>query len=157
MRSRPRAATSQPSAHQIEELDDVVAQARSGRINPREATAHIEAIRSLPPATQLLGHVLATVGLALLLGSSWIGLAVSAGLGALAGPWLAVALFGVGIVMNQCARLRSLGWILIVLYVAYGAQSRQLSCRGQSAHSAGHSEAARAAVACALRPRQRST
>jgi uncharacterized membrane protein YjjP (DUF1212 family) len=228
--------------HQIEELDDVVTQARSGRINPREATAHIAAIRSLSPpftpAMQLLGHVLATVGLAVLLGSSWIGLAVSAGLGALAGgllfvggripnrfkvliivitsfgvsltmflllrtglqfdvlpaliaplvtllpgallttavielstgemisgagrlaagatqlvllglgilgaaalagvpalplatpepalgllgPWLAVALFGVGIVMNQCARPRSLGWILIVLYVAYGAQ-----------------------------------
>jgi uncharacterized membrane protein YjjP (DUF1212 family) len=228
--------------HQIEELDDVVVQARSGRIDPRDASAQIEAIRSLPPpftpAMQLLGHVLATVGLAVLLGSSWSGVAVSAGLGALAGgllfvggrmptrfkvliivitsfgvsltvflllrtglqfdvlpvliaplvtllpgallttavielstgemisgagrlaagatqlvllglgilaaaalagvpaleltapepalgllgPWLAVALFGVGIVMNQCARPRSLGWILIVLYVAYGAQ-----------------------------------
>jgi uncharacterized membrane protein YjjB (DUF3815 family) len=30
--------------------------------------------------------------------------------------------FGVGIVLNQCARPSSLGWILIVLYVAYGAQ-----------------------------------
>jgi uncharacterized membrane protein YjjB (DUF3815 family) len=38
------------------------------------------------------------------------------------GPWIAVAVFGVGIVMNQCARPGSLGWILLVLYVAYGAQ-----------------------------------
>jgi len=39
-----------------------------------------------------------------------------------AGPWIAVAVFGLGIVMNQCARPTSLGWILLVLYVAYGAQ-----------------------------------
>lgn len=42
-------------------------------------------------------------------------------LGAL-GPWLGVAAFGVGIVVYQCARPASLGWILLVLYVAYGAQ-----------------------------------
>ncbi|RZU65335.1 uncharacterized membrane protein YjjP (DUF1212 family) [Microterricola gilva] len=42
-------------------------------------------------------------------------------LGAL-GPWLGVAVFGVGIVVYQCARPASLGWILLVLYVAYGAQ-----------------------------------
>jgi uncharacterized membrane protein YjjB (DUF3815 family) len=39
-----------------------------------------------------------------------------------AGPWVAVAVFGTGIVLNQCARPTSLGWILLVLYVAYGAQ-----------------------------------
>ena len=39
-----------------------------------------------------------------------------------AGPWIAVAVFGLGIVMNQCARPTSLGWILLVLYVAYGAK-----------------------------------
>jgi uncharacterized membrane protein YjjB (DUF3815 family) len=39
-----------------------------------------------------------------------------------AGPWLAVAVFGIGIVLNQCARPTSLGWIMLVLYVAYGAQ-----------------------------------
>jgi uncharacterized membrane protein YjjP (DUF1212 family)/uncharacterized membrane protein YjjB (DUF3815 family) len=38
------------------------------------------------------------------------------------GPWLAVAAFGVGIVIHQCGRARSIGWILLVLYVAYGAQ-----------------------------------
>jgi uncharacterized membrane protein YjjP (DUF1212 family)/uncharacterized membrane protein YjjB (DUF3815 family) len=37
-------------------------------------------------------------------------------------PWIAVAMFGVGIVVYQCAPRRSLGWILVVLYVAYGAQ-----------------------------------
>lgn len=37
-------------------------------------------------------------------------------------PWIAVALFGLGITVYQCARPRSIGWILIVLYVAYGAQ-----------------------------------
>jgi uncharacterized membrane protein YjjP (DUF1212 family)/uncharacterized membrane protein YjjB (DUF3815 family) len=38
------------------------------------------------------------------------------------GPWLAVAVFGVGIVVHSNGRLRSIGWILLVLYVAYGAQ-----------------------------------
>jgi uncharacterized membrane protein YjjP (DUF1212 family)/uncharacterized membrane protein YjjB (DUF3815 family) len=38
------------------------------------------------------------------------------------GPWVAVAVFGVGIVIHQCGRAASIGWILLVLYVAYGAQ-----------------------------------
>jgi len=38
------------------------------------------------------------------------------------GPWLAVAIFGIGIVIHQCGRPRSIGWILLVLYVAYGGQ-----------------------------------
>jgi LPXTG-motif cell wall-anchored protein len=37
-------------------------------------------------------------------------------------PWIAVAVFGVGIVVHQCAPRRSLGWILLVLYIAYAAQ-----------------------------------
>ena len=37
-------------------------------------------------------------------------------------PWVAVAVFGVGISVYQCARPSSIGWILVVLYVAYGAQ-----------------------------------
>ncbi|GAA1511447.1 uncharacterized membrane protein YjjP (DUF1212 family)/uncharacterized membrane protein YjjB (DUF3815 family) [Agromyces terreus] len=45
----------------------------------------------------------------------------STGLGVVA-PWIAVALFGVGIVVYKCANRASLGWILVVLYVAYGAQ-----------------------------------
>ena len=39
-----------------------------------------------------------------------------------AAPWIGVALFGAGIVIYQCARPSALGWILLVLYVAYGAQ-----------------------------------
>lgn len=37
-------------------------------------------------------------------------------------PWLAVAVFGVGITVHRCAPWRSLGWILVVLYMAYAAQ-----------------------------------
>jgi uncharacterized membrane protein YjjP (DUF1212 family)/uncharacterized membrane protein YjjB (DUF3815 family) len=37
-------------------------------------------------------------------------------------PWIAVAVFGVGILVNRCARPRSVPWILLVLFVAYGAQ-----------------------------------
>jgi uncharacterized membrane protein YjjP (DUF1212 family) len=37
-------------------------------------------------------------------------------------PWVAVAVFGVAISIYQCARPSSIGWILVVLYVAYGAQ-----------------------------------
>jgi len=37
-------------------------------------------------------------------------------------PWIAVAVFGVTIVINRGGRLRSIPWILLVLYVAYGAQ-----------------------------------
>ncbi len=38
------------------------------------------------------------------------------------GPWLAVAVFGIGIVIYQCGRRGSIAWVLLVLYVAYGAQ-----------------------------------
>jgi uncharacterized membrane protein YjjP (DUF1212 family) len=37
-------------------------------------------------------------------------------------PWLGVALFGVGVVVHHCAPRSSVWWILLVLYVAYGAQ-----------------------------------
>lgn len=37
-------------------------------------------------------------------------------------PWIAVAVFGLGITVYQCARPASIGWIMVVLYVAYGAQ-----------------------------------
>ena len=244
-RLRTRAVTSgrqRLRLHQIEELDDVVRAARTGRIDPRSAHDQIVAIRTraapFSPSMQLVGQVLATIGLALLLGSSWLGIVVAAGLGGLTGalllagsrvpprfqvlltvaasftislvvfllsrtgldfdvapsliaplvtllpgallttavielstgqmisgagrlaagatqlvllglgilaaaalvgvpafdltatkpalgavgPWLAVGVFGIGIVMNLCARPSSLGWILLVLYVAYGGQ-----------------------------------
>jgi uncharacterized membrane protein YjjP (DUF1212 family) len=244
-RLRTRAVTSgrrRLRLHQVEEVDDVVRVARTGRIDPRWAHDQIVAIRTRPPpfgpSMQLVGQVLATVGLVVLLGSSWLGIVVAAGLGGLTGvlllagnrvparfqvlltvaasfsvslvvfllsrtgldfdvapsliaplvtllpgallttsvielstgqmisgagrlaagaaqlvllglgilaaaalvgvpafdltaakpalgavgPWLAVGVFGVGIVMNLCARPSSLGWILLVLYVAYGGQ-----------------------------------
>jgi uncharacterized membrane protein YjjP (DUF1212 family) len=244
-RLRTRAVTSgrqRLRLHQIEEVDDIVRAARTGRIDPRSAHDQIVAIRTRPPpfgpSMQVVGQVLATVGLAVLLGSSWPGIVVAAGLGGLTGalllagsrvpprfqvlltvaasfsvslvvflmsrtgldfdvapsliaplvtllpgallttsvielstgqmisgagrlaagaaqlvllglgilaaaalvgvpafdltatkpalgavgPWLAVGVFGVGIVMNLCARPSSLGWILLVLYVAYGGQ-----------------------------------
>ena len=37
-------------------------------------------------------------------------------------PWVGVALFGTGVLVHHCARTSSVGWILLVLYVAYGAQ-----------------------------------
>ncbi len=37
-------------------------------------------------------------------------------------PWLGVAVFGAGVVVNQCARPASAGWIMLVLYVAYAGQ-----------------------------------
>ncbi|KQZ11341.1 hypothetical protein ASD23_04555 [Agromyces sp. Root1464] len=37
-------------------------------------------------------------------------------------PWIAVAVFGVGIVVYNCGRRDSIVWILLVLYSAYGAQ-----------------------------------
>jgi uncharacterized membrane protein YjjP (DUF1212 family) len=244
-RLRTRAVTSgrqRLRLHQIEELDDVVRVARTGRIDPQWAHDRIVAIRTRPPPfgapMQVVGQVLATVGLVVLLGSSWLGIVVAAGLGGLTaallfagsrvpprfqvlltvaasfsvslvvfllsrtgldfdvapsliaplvtllpgallttsvielstgqmisgagrlaagaaqlvllglgilaaaalvgvpafdltatkpalgavGPWLAVGVFGIGIVMNLCARPSSLGWILLVLYVAYGGQ-----------------------------------
>lgn len=37
-------------------------------------------------------------------------------------PWIAVAAFGIGIGVYQCARPMSIGWVIVVLYVAYAAQ-----------------------------------
>ena len=37
-------------------------------------------------------------------------------------PWVGVALFGTGVLVYYCARASTIGWIILVLYVAYGAQ-----------------------------------
>lgn len=37
-------------------------------------------------------------------------------------PWVAVAVFGVAVVVHRGGRARSIGWIILVLYVAYSAQ-----------------------------------
>lgn len=78
--------------------------------------------RTAAGTMQLLLLALGIVGPALLVGVPALDLTPgSPPLGAV-GPWLAVGVFGIGIVLSRCARPRSLGWILIVLYVAYGAQ-----------------------------------
>ncbi len=38
------------------------------------------------------------------------------------GPWLAVGVFGVSMVIYRCGRAASIPWVLLVMYVAYGAQ-----------------------------------
>ncbi len=37
-------------------------------------------------------------------------------------PWVGVAIFGAGVVLHQSARRGSLGWIILILYVAYAGQ-----------------------------------
>lgn len=72
--------------------------------------------------TQLLLLGVGIAGAALLVGVPELALTTSKPpLGAI-GPWLAVAAFGIGIMINRCVQPRSMGWILLVLYVAYGAQ-----------------------------------
>ena len=39
-----------------------------------------------------------------------------------AAPWIGVGIFGVGVMLHQCARPSTLGWTLLVLYVAYAGQ-----------------------------------
>ena len=72
---------------------------------------------------QLLMLALGFVAAAQLVGvpATSVGSLAAQPLGDLA-PWLGVAVFGVGVVMNQCALPSTTWWILLVLYVAYGAQ-----------------------------------
>ncbi len=37
-------------------------------------------------------------------------------------PWVGVAVFGLGVMLNSCARPASMGWIVLVLYVAFAGQ-----------------------------------
>jgi uncharacterized membrane protein YjjB (DUF3815 family) len=37
-------------------------------------------------------------------------------------PWIGVFIFGVGVLLSYSGRPRSLGWMLLVLYVAYAGQ-----------------------------------
>jgi uncharacterized membrane protein YjjP (DUF1212 family) len=80
--------------HQTEDLVDVVHGAKTGAVTPGDAYDRMAAIRAqpppFPPELQLVGHVLATAGLAAVLGASWLGLVVSACLGALAGALLLI-------------------------------------------------------------------
>jgi uncharacterized membrane protein YjjP (DUF1212 family) len=75
-------------------------------------------------AAGLLQLVLLALGI--LAGAQLVGVTSIGSLGARPlgdfGPWIGVALFGTGVLVYHCARASSFGWILLVLYVAYGAQ-----------------------------------
>ncbi|MBK8445509.1 MAG: threonine/serine exporter family protein [Micropruina sp.] len=227
---------------QVDALDDVITQARSGGLDAATVMARIDGVRALPPpystGRRVLAYGAASAGIAVLLGSSLLGTALAAALGMLVGwaltrtenvpqqyqalvtvasafvvglvvllvvrggydpgvlpsliaplvtflpgallttgvvelstghmmagagrlasgamqlvllaagvtaaaalvglpslelvgaeqplgplaPWLAVAVFGVGIVIHSNGRPGAIGWVLLVLYVAYGAQ-----------------------------------
>lgn len=88
------------------------------------ATGHFisGAARLAAGGMRLVLLALGIVSAAALVGVPAIDLAGSGGsLGPVA-PWVAVAVFGAGLCVHLCARPRSIGWILLVLYVAYGAQ-----------------------------------
>jgi uncharacterized membrane protein YjjP (DUF1212 family) len=75
-------------------------------------------------AAGLLQLVLLALGIlagAELVGVTSIGTTQTVPLGDF-GPWVGVALFGIGVLVYHCARASSFGWILLVLYAAYGAQ-----------------------------------
>lgn len=98
---------------QVDELQRTVDAARTGVLDPESTIARIRWIREMAPpyglAARLLGYVLLSVGLALLLGPSWTGIALSAGLGAVVG---AVILVG--------ERLPSRYGALLTVAIAFG-------------------------------------
>ncbi|MGW9631191.1 threonine/serine ThrE exporter family protein [Agromyces sp. NPDC055520] len=71
---------------------------------------------------QLVLLAVGIVGAAALVGIPAIAAPAASGTIGPIAPWIAVAVFGVGIVVYQCGRRDSLVWILLVLYSAYGAQ-----------------------------------
>ncbi|WP_010206208.1 threonine/serine ThrE exporter family protein [Salinibacterium sp. PAMC 21357] len=88
------------------------------------ATGHIMSgsARAAAGAMRLLLLAVGIVSAGALVGVPTIDLNVaSEPLGPFA-PWIAVAVFGLGITVYQCARPASIPWIVLVLYVAYGAQ-----------------------------------
>lgn len=88
------------------------------------ATGHFisGAARLAAGGMRLVLLALGIVSAAALVGVPGVNLAGSGGsLGPVA-PWVAVAVFGAGLCVYLCARPKSIGWILLVLYVAYGAQ-----------------------------------
>lgn len=87
------------------------------------ATGHFisGAARIAAGAMRLLLLAAGIVGASALVGIPAVVSEASNPLGPIA-PWIAVAAFGLGITVYQCARPASIGWIGLVLYVAYGAQ-----------------------------------
>lgn len=88
------------------------------------ATGHIMSgsARAAAGAMRLLLLAVGIVSAGALIGVPRIQLDVSGEVLGPIAPWIAIAVFGVGISIYQCARPASIPWILLVLYVAYGAQ-----------------------------------
>lgn len=98
---------------QVDELQRTVDAARTGVLDPESTIARIRWIREMEPpygvVVRLLGYVLLSVGLAMLLGSSWTGIALSAGLGVVVGAAILVS-----------ERLPSRYGALITVAIAFG-------------------------------------
>lgn len=80
---------------QVDELQRTVDAARKGLLDPDSTVRRVRSIRETPPpygpVLRVLGYVLICAGLAVLLGSTWTGVALSAGLGVVVGTALLVA------------------------------------------------------------------
>ena len=80
---------------QVDELQRTVDAARKGVLDPASTVRRIREIRAMAPpygpVLRVLGYVVLCGGLAVLLGASWIGVALSAGLGVIVGAALLVS------------------------------------------------------------------
>ncbi|HET8779897.1 MAG TPA: threonine/serine exporter family protein, partial [Agromyces sp.] len=80
---------------QIDELQRTVDAARTGVLDPESTIARIRWIREMAPpygqVVRVFGYALLSMGLAMLLGSSWTGVALSAGLGVVVGAAILVS------------------------------------------------------------------
>ena len=77
---------------QVDELQRTVDAARKGVLDPASTVGRIREIRAMTPpygsVLRVVGYVVLCAGLAVLLGSSWTGVALSAGLGVIVGTSL---------------------------------------------------------------------
>lgn len=96
--TRTGAVVSEGSGLLLEQIDEVqraVDAARTGLLDPRSTIARIEEIRRMPPpfgfVARIAGYVLLSAALAVLLGATWVGIAVAASLGALTGAAMLVS------------------------------------------------------------------
>ncbi len=99
--------------HQLDELDDIVLRARSGTISADQARALVLLLRQLPSpypaALRVLAYIPLCAALSVLLGASWMGVAVASALGAI-----------VGIVLYFSSNLPSSRVPLVTLGLAFG-------------------------------------
>jgi uncharacterized membrane protein YjjB (DUF3815 family) len=95
---------------QVEAVFTVAHAAERGDLGPRAALVALRSARNLPPSLQLVGIPAVTVAET-----------QTSVIGAIA-PWIGVLIFGVGVLLSYSGRPGSLGWMLLVLYVAYAGQ-----------------------------------